>query len=465
MELAKKSDRLGTEPILPLLFKLSAPAIIGMATQSLYNVVDSIYIGRLSKEALAAVSLSFPVQLILIAIGVGTGVGTSSLISRLLGRDEPARATNVAEHVSLITLIYAVIVCIFGFFFSRELMSVFTDNGMLIDLSEEYIRIILMGSLALFFPMVANNILRGEGNTFAPMIMMIIGAGLNIILDPFLIFGLWIFPKLGIKGAAIATIVSRLIGGIFILYILISDKNQIKLTLEGFKKFEFDFGIIKNVYKVGLPAMALQLSASVMIAGVNKIVATYDTLAIAVFGIYFRLQSFVFLPLVGLNQGYMPIVGYNYGHKKPERVKKTIQYGLLVGFTFTTIGFIIFQVFPEKLILLFNKNPELLRIGTTALKRVTLAFPVMGPALVASTTFQAIGKGVPSLAHSVLRQIVFLFPIMYVLGEMYGLTTLWFAIPIAELLAAIIVGVWLFVTMRRVLREVRQELKKSKDAL
>jgi putative MATE family efflux protein len=462
MGLTKKSDRLGTEAIIPLLFKLSAPAIVGMLIQSLYNIVDSIYLGRLSKEALAAVSLSFPVQMILVAIGVGTGVGTSSLISRLLGRGATDRANSVVEHVLLITLFYSIIVTIIGVFFSSNIMSIFTDNMFLINLSNSYIRIILIGSLALFFPMVVNNVLRGEGNTFVPMLTMVIGAVLNIILDPFLIFGIGIFPELGIEGAAYATIFSRAVGAIFIAFILFSDRNQIKLSWESFKKFKFDFQIIKNIYQVGFPAMALQLSASVMIAGVNMIIANYNTLAIAVFGIYFRLQSFIFLPIVGLNQGYMPIVGYNYGHNKPLRMKKTIKYGLMVSFLFTIVGFVIFQVFPRQLILLFNKNQELLEIGTVALKRVSMAFPIMGPALVASTTFQAVGKGFPSLIHSVTRQIVILLPLMYLMGEFYGLATLWLALPIAELIAALIVGVWLFVTMRDVFARMKEKNERQK---
>jgi Na+-driven multidrug efflux pump len=208
--------------------------------------------------------------------------------------------------------------------------------------------------------------------------------------------------------------------------------------------------------------MALQLSASVMIAGVNMIIANYNTLAIAVFGIYFRLQSFIFLPIVGLNQGYMPIVGFNYGHNKPLRMKKKIKYGLMVSFLFTIVGFVIFQVFPRQLILLFNKNQELLEIGTVALKRVSMAFPIMGPALVASTTFQAVGKGFPSLIHSVTRQIVILLPLMYLMGEFYGLATLWLALPIAELIAALIVGVWLFVTMRDVFARMKEKNERQK---
>ncbi|KXS40369.1 MULTISPECIES: MATE family efflux transporter [unclassified Candidatus Frackibacter] len=454
MALTKKSDRLGTEPIIPLLIKLSVPGIIGMLIQSFYNIIDSIYIGRLSKEALSAVSLSFPIQLLLIALAVGTGVGTTSLISRLLGKGENHRANNAAEHAFVIGIFYAILVAISGIYFTEDLISLFTDNLLLIKLATRYTKIILVGSIALFIPMIANNVLRGEGNTFVPMLTMLIGAVLNIILDPFMIFGLWVFPELGIEGAAYATIISRFISGIFIAFVLFSDKNQLKLNL---KDFKFEPQIIIDIYKVGLPAMALQLSASAMVAGVNKIVEPYSPLAIAVFGIYFRLQSFIFLPIIGLSQGYMPIVGYNYGHGKPDRMKKTIKAGLIFSSIVTIIGFVIFQVFPRELIILFNDDPKLIKIGVTALKRITLAYPIMGAALIASTTFQAIGKGIPSLIHSTFRQVVLLFPIMYLIGEYYGLATLWFAIPIAELLAAIIVITWLVLELRRVFNRMKEK--------
>ncbi|SJZ52943.1 MATE family efflux transporter [Selenihalanaerobacter shriftii] len=453
MALNKKADRLGTEPIIPLLIKLSAPAVIGMLIQSLYNIIDSIYIGHLSKEALSAISLAFPIQLLLIAISVGTGVGTTSLISRLLGRQEHNRANSVAEHVTFLSVIYGIVVAIIGYFFTEDLIRIFTHDQVLIDLTTQYTRIILMGALALFVPIIGNNILRGEGNTFVPMVTMLIGAILNIILDPLLIFGIGFFPELGIEGAAYATIFARLTSGIFVWIILFSDKNQITLKL---KQITFDPQIIIDVYKVGLPAMALQISASTMIAGVNKIVGSYSETAIAVFGIYFRLQSFVFLPIVGLTQGYMPIIGYNYGNNNSERMKKTIKSGAIISCIFTTVGFIIFQFFTKELILLFNKDPQLLEVGTTALKRITLAFPIMGPAIIFSTTFQAIGKGIPSLIHSTFRQILLLFPTMYLLSYLYGLDALWFAIPIAELIAAVIVTIWLVIVLHEVFKKMNE---------
>ncbi|SJZ91876.1 MATE family efflux transporter [Selenihalanaerobacter shriftii] len=450
MALTDESNRLGEEAVFPLLFKLSTPSIIGMLIQALYNVIDSIYIGHLSKEALSALSLVFPIQLILIAVAVGTGIGTSSLISRLLGEEKEEKVNIVAQNIIFITIFYGIIAGLIGYFASEDIISFFTNDPLLIDLGEAYIEIILLGSLALFFPIIADNILRGEGNTFIPMITVIIGAVLNIALDPFLIFGIGIFPKLGIRGAAYATIFSRLVSGIFIGIFLFRNYRQFELDI---KSFKFDFEVIKEVYQVGLPSMIMQLLSSFMILGVNKIVASYNVTAIAVVGVYHRLQTFILMPVFGLGQGYMPIVGYNYGHDNLDRMKKAIRYGLIAGFLFTTIGGMFFQIFPGQLVSLFNDDPSLVQIGVTALKRISFAFPIMGLSVIASITFQAIGKGIPSLVLSFLRQIVLLLPIMYLLGRTYGLDAAWFAFPISELLVSILTILWLAITLKKIYPE------------
>lgn len=456
MKNSSSENRLGVEPILPLLIKLSIPSILSMTIQALYNVVDSIYVGRLSTEALSALSLAFPLQMILISIAVGTGVGTSSLISRLLGQGKKREASSAAEHVLLLSLFYGLIVGLVGIFFSRNLISIFTDNNTLINLGTEYIRIIFTGSIFLFVPMLSNNILRGEGNTFVPMISMLIGSIINIILDPFLIFGIGPFPALGVAGAAYATVFSRLISGIYIVYMVIHNDKDIQLDA---KKFKFDFSIIKAIYQVGLPAMIMQFLASFMIGGLNIIVGSYNSYAIAVVGIYFRLQSFVFMPVFGLNQGYMPIIGYNYGHNNPDRMKEAIKYGLLVGFVITTLGFILLQVFPESLIMLFNKNPELVKIGKHALKTISLAFPVIGVAIVGSTTFQAVGKGLTSMILSFLRQIILLLPFAYILAKIGQLQLVWYAFPISESISFAIMVIW----FRRVFKKVFEDMNKNNE--
>jgi|AntRauTorcE11897_2_1112592.scaffolds.fasta_scaffold02591_7 putative MATE family efflux protein len=461
MALATKSERMGTEKIGKLLFRLSAPAIIGMLIQALYNIVDSIYVGRLSTEALSALSVSFPIQMFLISIGVGTGVGTSSLISRLLGQGNKKRANNVAEHVFFIAILYGIVLGIIGMFFTENIINIFTSDPVLIDLGQRYIRIILVGSMAIFIPATFNYILRGEGNTFIPMLTMVIGAVLNMILDPLLIFGIGFFPKLGVAGAAYATVFSRIIGGIFIIFILFSDKNEITLNL---KDFKFDFQIIKEIYQVGLPAMVNRLLFSTAMVFINLILGAFNSTAIAVMGIIFRMQSFFLMMVFGLNQGYLPIVGYNYGHNNPERMKNTILLGNGTALFFGLIGFTIFQLFPEVMLKLFNSDPKLIEIGVPALKRVSTSYFFMVLNITGVATFQAIGKGMPSLVITFLRQAIFLVPGMYLLGQFFGLEATWLSFPLAESISFIILIIWLTFTLKEAMYKMR-ERKPNNDSV
>jgi putative MATE family efflux protein len=426
-----------------------------MFIQSMYNVVDSIFVARLSEDALAALSLAFPIQMVQIAVAVGTGVGASSLISRALGRGNQQGAEKAASHVLLLALVYGAIAAFIGVFFPEKLIGMFTDDPLLIDYGTRYIWIILVGATAMYIPMIANSILRGEGNTFIPMITMLIGSIMNIILDPLFIFGYGFFPRMGIEGAAVATVLSRIISGSFIVYMLFKGENQVKVSFRG---FEFDFSVIKDIYQVGFPAVLMQVLASVMVGGLNKILDGYSSTAIAAMGIYFRLQSFVFMPVFGLNQGYLPIVGYNFGYNNSNRVKEAMKAGFLTGFAFTVMGFAIFQLFPEQLIMLFGDSPELMEIGVKALRIISIAFPVIGPAIVGGTTFQAVGKGMPSLILSFSRQIIILLPLAFLLGRIGGLNLIWYAFPIAELIAVVWMAVWLKSTMKTVFRIMERDV-------
>ena len=453
MQAHRSSNRLGTEPVFSLLVKLSIPGVIGMATQALYNVVDSIYIGHVSKEALSALSLAFPLQMVLIALAVGTGVGATSLISRTLGSGDHQKAGIIADHVVLIAAILGAAVALIGWLFSHNLISLFTHDPLLIKMGGDYIRIIMVGSIALFVPMLFNGILRGEGNTFIPMLTMMIGAILNITIDPLLIFGIWIFPEMGVEGAALATVLSRIISGTFVILILFSDKNEIKMNP---KTFRFSFKIIREIYRVGLPAMAMQLLASVMLAGGNLIIGRHSITAIAVFGIFFRLQSFIFMPVFGLGQGVMPLIGYNYGNRNPDRMKQTARIGITTAFCFTFIGFLIFQSIPRQLITMFNSDPELVRIGVTAMRRISIGFLFVGPSIMSANIFQAIGRGSPSMLIGLLRTIGILLPSMYILGEIFGLSALWFAFPLAEVITFSLAFTWLISVLKQIFRTMKQ---------
>ena len=434
------SNRLGEDPVFSLLLRLSLPGIFSMVIQALYNVVDSIYVGHLSKAALSALSLAFPIQLVLISIGVGTGIGASSLIARLLGAGKKEEANVAAEQAIFLSIVCSIVFAGIGLMFSDGIIAFFTDEGELIGLGERYIRIILIGSAGMFVPMIANSILRGEGNTFLPMIAMLIGSVMNIALDPIFIFGIGPFEGLGIEGAAYATVLSRIISGVFVLYVLFRGGNEIVPKARGFRP---EWESIKRIYRVGLPAIVMQVLASFMIGGMNLIAGGMDENGVASLGIYFRLQSFVFMPVFGLNQGYMPILGYNYGHGRPDRMKEVIRYGILTAAAFTTAGFFLFQTASGPLVSMFNPDGALLLVGSDAIRTISIAFPIIGPAIIIATTFQALGKGIPSLILSFARQIILLLPIAYFFSRLGDIHFVWFAFPISEAIAFIAAVFWI----------------------
>ena len=455
MKVSSNSDRLGQEKILPLIIKLSLPGILAMTVQSLYSIIDSIFIGRYSTEALSSLALFFPLEMILIGISVGTGVGATSLISRLLGANEKAEADQAATQVLLLAISASIAMGFIGYNLTPHFLRLFADDAAMVNRAALYSTIVITGSYSFFLPIIGNHILRGEGNTFLPMLNIFLGAGVNIILDPFLIFGIGFFPELGLQGAAIATVFARSLSGVMILYLLLTQKTELKIS---WKKFKLRPDLIKEVFRVGFPAMVMQFMASFMLGGMNRILAGFSPLAVAVGGIYFRLQSFVLMPIFGIKQGYLPLIGYNFSHQQPQRVKKGLFYSMALAFTITTAGMVLFQFIPEHLIRLFNNDPELVEIGVTALKNISPAYPIIGPAIIISATFQAIGRGLPSLIQSFIRQLVLLLPLMYILGEIWGLNQLWYAFPASELGNIIIAAPWLYFTLKKSLPE-RQRFK------
>lgn len=442
----ENTNRLGSENVLKLLIKMSIPGIVSMGMQALYNVVDSIFVGRLGEMELSALSIAFPVQMVLIAIGVGTGIGTSSVISRFLGQNNREKACEVSNNVILLSLVYGIFFSFIGIFFTKNLISLFTSNTTLIDMASRYTRIILTGSIAIFIPMISNNILRGQGNTFLPMISMLIGSIINIVLDPIMIFGLIGFPALGIEGAAYATIIARIFSGLFIVIKIMDTRNSVFIKV---RHLNLNPKILKPVFHVGLPSMVMQLLASIMIAGMNRIVGNMDLIAIGALGIYFRLQSFVFMPVFGLNHGYMPIIGYNFGAKKYDRMNEAMKYAVIIALIFTTAGFILFQFGAPFLISLFNKSDDLKRVGVPMLHRASLMYPIVGPAIIGSVTFQGIGKGIPSLVLSILRQIVILLPLCYLFSLTGLINNVWYCFPISDILSSIITYIWLKKTLTK----------------
>ncbi len=445
MRAKTSSSRLGEERILPLLIKLSLPGMLAMSVQSLYSIIDSIFVGRYSTEALSSLALFYPLEMILIGISVGTGVGATSLISRLLGANKKEQADQAGAQVLFLAVAASLVMAFVGYFFTPQLLKLFAEDAALLEKASLYSTVVLTGSFSFFLPIIGNHILRGEGNTFLPMVNIFLGAGVNILLDPFLIFGPGFFPELGLQGAAIATVFARSLSGIMVLYLLLGKKTELNIT---WKAFRLRPDLIREVFRVGFPAMVMQFMASFMLGGMNRILANFSSLAIAVGGIYFRLQSIVLMPIFGIKQGYLPLIGYNFSHNCPGRVKKGLFYSMGLAFLITTGGMVLFQVIPGRILSLFSDNPELIEIGSTALQNISPAYPLIGPAIIISATFQGIGKGLPSLIQSFIRQLILLLPLMYLLGQAAGLDALWYAFPLSELGNILVAAPWLYFTLR-----------------
>ncbi|NCC63405.1 MAG: MATE family efflux transporter [Spirochaetia bacterium] len=425
---ALQENKMGIRPIPSLVLTMSIPIMLSMLVQALYNIVDSMFVSRYSQTALTAVTLAFALQNLLIAVSVGTSVGVNSLLSRKLGARDIKSATKAAGNGLTLSVISYGFFALFGLLFSKSFIGFFSNDPVLIKMGTQYITVCLVFSLGIFIDITCERILQGTGDTFHPMIIQGTGAIINIILDPILIFGLLGFPRLGILGAAIATVIAQHVSAILAIYYVRKNK-EIRMTRES---FVLERQTVKEIYAVGLPAIIMQAIGTILISTLNKILIGFGTAAVAVFGIYFRLQSFIFMPVFGLNTGMIPIIGYNYGARNPKRITSTIKVGLVVSLSIMCIGFAIFLLFPHVLLSWFNADAQMTAIGVVAMRRISLCFISAGFCIVLMALFQGTGDGYISMIISVTRQLVFLIPSAYLLGRFVGLDALWFSFIIAE---------------------------------
>lgn len=446
--------KLGHMDVRELIIKMSLPAMISMIVQALYNIVDSIFVAKISEQALTALSIAFPIQMIIVSIFVGLGVGVNSFMSRKLGEDNKNDAINAAEHGLVIGIILWIMLAILSSFLPRIFLQMFTDEPTVLKYAVEYTTIVMLFSFGSIITEVCMNILRSSGDVISSMKIQLLGAITNIILDPFFIFGLLFFPKLGVVGAAVATVIGQISAMIFAIILVERNKNGLKLNI---KKFHYSNNITGEVFKVGIPAMFMQMLGSVMVSGVNLILMGFSGTSVAVFGAYFKLQSFIYMPVFGLTQGIMPIVGYNYGAKNKHRVLETIKYGCIFASGIMLVGTTIFLIFPRQLLMLFSSTPQMESIGINCLRIISIGFVLSGVSLVLSTVFQALGKAQVSLVISFARQIIVLLPVAFVLSRLIGLNGVWTAFPISEVVSFIISGYFLVKVYRKRIRDLEVE--------
>ena len=425
-----KENKMGTMPINKLLISMSLPMMISMLVQALYNVVDSIFVSQISENALTAVSLAFPVQNFMIAVGVGTGVGINALLSRSLGEKKFEQANKVANNGVFLAVLSYIAFLILGIIFSRRFFQWQTDIKDIVDGGYSYLIIVTTCSFGMYGQIVFEKLMQSTGKTIFSMTTQLTGAIVNIVLDPILIFGLFGFPKLGISGAAIATVIGQICGMSLGIYLNTTKNKEIKVEVKNFRP---SLRTIKEIYAVGIPSIIMASIGSVMTFGLNKILLVFSSTATAVFGVYFKLQSFIFMPVFGINNGLVPIIAYNYGARNKDRLMKTVKISIMYGISIMLIGLVIFQVFPKELLSLFNASDKMISIGVPALRTISISFLFAGYCIVVSSMFQALGNGVMSMIVSLVRQLIVLLPVAYLLSKSGNLNMVWWAYPIAEI--------------------------------
>ena len=446
-----QENKMGTLPVNKLLISMSLPMMISMLIQALYNVVDSVFVAQINENALTAVGMAFPFQNLMISVGVGTGVGVNALLSRSLGEKKFDVANKSAENGVFLAILSYLAFLVAGALLSRPFFAIQTDIAEIVEYGTTYLTICLVLSVGIFIEIMFERLLQSTGRTLCTMFTQGLGAITNIILDPCLIFGLGPFPELGVAGAAWATVIGQMAAAVLAIILNQAVNREIHLSVRDFRP---DGRIIKTIYSVGVPSIIMSSISSVMTFGMNIILMGFTSTATAVFNVYFKLQSFVFMPIFGLNNGLVPIVAYNYGARKGERLVKAVKLACCYAVGIMVIGLVIVQLFPGPILLLFNASDYMLEIGVPALRTISISFLFAGFCVISSSAFQALGHGVLSMIMSFVRQLIVLLPVAWLFSLTGNLGLVWFSYPIAEI-AAVLVSI-LF--LRRIYVQVVQPL-------
>lgn len=444
-----RENKMGYMPENKLLISMAVPMMLSMLVQALYNVVDSIFVARISEDALTAVSLAFPVQNLMIAIGSGTGVGINALLSKSLG-EKNQKLANKAAHNGILLMLFSAIACaLFGVFGSRWFFTTQTGDPVLVEYGQQYLSVVMIFSFGLYGQFITERLLQATGRTVYSMYTQMLGAVINLILDPIMIFGYFGCPAMGITGAAAATVIGQIVAAILGLWLNLKKNPDIQLKV---KELVPEVGVIKKIYSVGVPSIIMGSIGSVMTYGMNRILMGFSSTAAAVFGVYFKLQSFFFMPVFGLNNGMVPIVAYNYGARKKDRIMKTFKLAVMYAVGIMLLGLLIMQIFPAQLFKLFEASEEMLSIGVPALRFISTSFLFAGYCIISGSMFQALGHGFLSMINSIARQLLVLLPVAYLLSLTGNLNLIWLSYPIAEIVSLILSSVFLYRIYKKVIK-------------
>ena len=425
-----RENKMGIMPIPKLLFTMSLPLILSMLVQALYNIVDSVFVAQINENALTAVSLAFPIQNLMISVASGTGVGVNALLSKSLGEKEMDKVHKAANNGVLLAICSYLVFAVIGLVGSRAFFATQTTDPEILEYGVQYMTVVCVCSFGLFMQICMERLLQSTGMTLYNMISQGTGAIVNIILDPVFIFGIGFIPKMGVAGAAIATVIGQFCGMCIGIYCNLKKNKEIQFS---FKRMRFDGETVKEIYTVGVPSILMMSIGSVMTYGMNKILLGFSSTAAAVFGVYFKLQSFFFMPVFGLNNSLVPIIAYNYGARNKARIMRTVKLGCGAAVTILVLGAIVFQTMPATLLRMFNASEDMISIGVTALRIISLSFLLAGFCIVIGSVFQALGNGMYSLITSVCRQLLVLLPVAYIFAHMFGLHAVWWSFPVSEL--------------------------------
>lgn len=457
-----KENKMGYMPVNKLLITMSLPMMISMMVQALYNVVDSIFVAMINEDALTAVSLAFPLQSLMIAFGAGTGVGINAILSKALGAKQKDRANHAANNGVFLAMVGTVLAILVGIFVVRPFYVSQTSSESIIGYGVQYLTIVCCGSLGIFTQFVFERLLMSTGKTIYTMFTQGAGAITNLILDPILIFGLIGMPKMGVAGAALATVIGQWVAGI--LALIFNLKYNDEITVNFAKVLKPDFAMIKDIYAIGIPSMIMQAIGSVMVYGFNRILISFTSTATAVFGVYFKLQSFIFMPIFGMNNGLVPILAFNYGAGKKDRFLKAMRLGIIYAVSIMFIGFVIFNTCTRGLLSLFSASDNMMELGIPALKIISTSFLLAGFCIICGTVFQALGKATYSMVVSIARQLVVLLPAAYLLSLTGEVKNIWWAFPIAELMSLAVTMVFLVKINREIISKIGEEdVAESRD--
>lgn len=444
-----KKQALGEDRVGRLIASLSFPAMTGMMITALFALIDTFFVSLLGSSALAALTFCIPIEVLLTSTGAAAGMGITSLLSRTLGKKNYAEADNIAWHGLMIAVIYGAFFTWLGLVSLEQLLLIFGCSPAIFTLCRDYLFIILLGSIFSFIPMIASHIVQGEGNTRLPMLCNVVAVSLNVLLDPLLIFGPGAFPALGMRGAALATVLSQMISTVVLIYLMFKDKILLSWKLSHFRPRA---SVVAGIYRVGMPSLLMELSAVFIMSYLNKVLVGYDHTAVAALGVFFRIRSIFYMPVYGLAQAAMPIAGFAYGARQPDRVKETIFKTSFLSFIILIIAWFIMHNYAREMIEIFSKDPVLISMGIDCLHLATLFLPIMGPIIILNNVLQALGKGTAAMYLSLLRQLGIFLPSLILLPHYFGVKGVWLAFSLTELLSTFVAGIF-FINLWKQLQE------------